>query len=276
MAEIGSYNTLEVVKEVDFGVYLDGGPLGEILLPGRYVPENLEIGQELKVFIYLDSEDRVVTTTEEPLACVNQLAYLKVVAVNQVGAFLDWGLPKDLLVPFREQKQTMSEGESHIVYVYFDHESKRIVASAKIDKFIDNLPVEYEEGQQVELMIANATDLGYKAIIEDAHWGMLYKNEVFKALETGQRLFAYIKTVREDDKIDLSLYKPGYQKIDDFSETLLNYIKDNNGEITLTDKSPAEKINETFGVSKKTFKQAVGQLYKRRLIQISNEGIKLT
>lgn len=275
MAEIGKYNTLEVVKKVDFGIYLDGGGQGEILLPTRYVPENTEEGDSLDVFIYLDSEDRIIATTEEPFATVDEFAFLKVKAVTSVGAFLDWGLPKDLFVPFREQKNRMAEGESYVVYIYFDIESKRIAASSKLDKFVDNLPVEYIEEQKVELLIANKTDLGYSAIIEDAHWGMLYANELFTPLTIGQRIFAYIKKIREDEKIDLSLYKPGYQQVDDTSESLLDYLKNNNGKIALTDKSSPEEISNMFGISKKNFKKAIGSLYKRRLITISDNGISL-
>lgn len=275
MAEIGKYNTLKVVKTVDFGVYLDGGGQGEILLPTRYVPENTDVDDELEVFIYLDSEDRIIATTEEPYATVNEFAFLEAKAITSVGAFLDWGLPKDLFVPFREQKTKMEEGESYVVYIYFDLESRRIAASSKLEKFVDNIPVEYEEEQKVELLIANKTDLGFRAIIEDAHWGMLYANEVFTPLSPGQRIFGYIKKIREDEKIDLSLYKPGYQQIDDTSETLLNYLKNNNGKIPLTDKSSPEEISNLFGISKKNFKKAVGNLYKRKLILIEEEGITL-
>lgn len=275
MAEIGKYNTLKVVKEVDFGVYLDGNEHGEILLPNRYVPENINEGDSLEVFIYLDSEDRIIATTEEPLATVDEFAYLEVKAVTSLGAFLDWGLPKDLLVPFREQKTKMEEGKKYIVYIYFDIESKRIAASAKLDKFVDNLPVEYEEEQKVELLIVNKTDLGFNAIIEDAHYGVLYANEIFTNLTTGQRIFGYIKKIREDEKIDLSLYKPGYQQIDDTSEIILDYLKNNNGKLLLTDKSTPEEISNTFGISKKNFKKAIGNLYKRKLINISDDGISL-
>ncbi len=275
MAEIGKYNSLEVVKKVDFGIYLDGGGQGEILLPTRYVPENTEEGDILDVFIYLDSEDRIIATTEEPFATVDEFAFLKVKAVTSVGAFLDWGLMKDLFVPFREQKTRMQEGESYVVYLYFDIESKRIAASSKLDKFVDNLPVEYVEEQKVELLIANKTDLGYRAIIEDAHWGMLYANELFTPLTIGQRIFAYIKKIREDEKIDLSLYKPGYQQIDDTSETILNYLRNNNGRLELTDKSSPEEISNVFGISKKNFKKAIGNLYKRKLVNITDESILL-
>lgn len=275
MAEIGKYNTLKVVKTVEFGVYLNGGGQGEILLPTRYVPENIAVNDELEVFIYLDSEDRIIATTETPFATVNEFAFLEVKANTPVGAFLDWGLPKDLFVPFREQKTRMVEGESYVVYIYFDMESRRIAASSKLDKFVDNIPVEYEEGQKVELLIANKTNLGFRVIIEDAHWGILYENEVFTPLSPGQRIFGYIKKIREDEKIDLSLYKQGYQQIDDTSETLLNYLKNTTGKIPLTDKSSPEEISRLFGISKKSFKKAIGNLYKRKLISIEEDGISL-
>lgn len=275
MAEIGKYNTLKVVKTVEFGVYLNGGGQGEILLPTRYVPENIAVNDELEVFIYLDSEDRIIATTETPFATVNEFAFLEVKANTPVGAFLDWGLPKDLFVPFREQKTRMIEGESYVVYIYFDMESRRIAASSKLDKFVDNIPVEYEEGQKVELLIANKTNLGFRVIIEDAHWGILYENEVFTPLSPGQRIFGYIKKIREDEKIDLSLYKQGYQQIDDTSETLLNYLKNTTGKIPLTDKSSPEEISRLFGISKKSFKKAIGNLYKRKLISIEEDGISL-
>lgn len=275
MAEIGKYNTLKVVKTVDFGVYLDGGKLGEILLPKRYCPETCEPEQEIEVFIYLDSDDRLIATTLQPLATVDEFAFLKVVDTTMVGAFLDWGLPKDLLVPYREQKGEMQKGNSYVVYVYFDKESERLAASAKLDKFLDNLPVEYEIGQKVELLIAGETDLGYRAIIEDAHWGMLYANEIFKPVQTGQRVFGYIKNIREDEKIDLSLYQQGYGQVDDFTSTIMEYLKAHNGKMLLHDKSPAEEISKVFGVSKKTFKKAVGSLYKQKKIALKDGHIEL-
>lgn len=275
MAAIGLINELEVVKEVDFGVYLDGGPHGEILMPKRYVPEGCKPGDMLEVFIYLDSEDRLVATNETPKAMVGDFALLPVVSVTNVGAFLDWGLPKDLLVPFREQQQTMEAGKSYLVYVYLDNESQRIVATSKLDKCVDNIPVDYEVGEEVDLLIAGQTDLGFKAIIDNSHWGMLYKNEVFQPLKTGQRLKGFVKTIREDEKIDLSLQKEGYEKIDDISQTILNKLAANAGFLALTDKSSPELIKQTLHISKKNFKKAIGALYKQRLISIEENGIKL-
>lgn len=275
MVDIGSYNTLTIVKKVDFGLYLDGGDSGEILIPTRYVPEDVKEGDDLEVFIYLDSEDRIIATTEKPFVTVNEFAFLKVAAVTEVGTFLEWGLPKDLLVPFREQKGKMEAGKSYVVFVYFDKESKRLVASTKLEKYLDNLPVEYEEEQKVELLICDKTNLGYKAIIEDAHWGVIYGNEVFKTLNIGERFFGYIKKIRDDEKIDLSVYPVGQKKVEDFSETLMNYLKEHDGFLILTDRSSADEISGLFGVSKKTFKKATGNLYRQRLISLSESGIRL-
>ncbi len=276
MAEIGKINNLEIVKEVDFGVYLDGEEDGEILLPKRYVPEGAGIGDVLEVFIYLDSEDRIIATTEKPLATAGEFAFLEVVAVTPFGAFLNWGLPKDLLVPFREQWQKMEVGRSFMVYIYLDHETKRIVASSKVEKFLDNLPVEFEVGEEVDLMIFGETELGYKAIVDDISTGILYKNEVFQTVKTGQLLKGYVKKIRDDEKIDLSLQKPTVGRFDEFTEKVLSFLKENDGSMPLTDKSPPEVIYETFGMSKKNFKKAIGALYKKRMIIIDEGTIRLS
>lgn len=275
MVQVGKKNTLKVVKVLDFGVYLDGQEYGEILLPKRYVPENCEVDSEVEVFLYYDSEDRIIATTAKPLAQVDECAFLKVAAVNSIGAFLDWGLMKDLLVPFREQQQTMEIGKYYIVYLYIDSDSKRIVASAKIDKFLDNVPPAYQTGEEVDILIANQTDIGYKAIVNNTHWGILYKNEVFQTLMKGLRLRAYIKKVREDDKIDLCLHKPGYERIDPIADKILEKVKLNNGVLRLTDKSHPELIYEKLGISKKAFKMALGALYKAKLVTLAEDGIYL-
>jgi uncharacterized protein len=275
MAEIGVINQLRVVKELDFGIYLDGGDHGEILMPKRYVPEDCKIDDVIDAFIYRDSEDRIIATTERPLAMIGEFAFLKVVSVSTIGAFLDWGLPKDILVPYREQKHGMDVGKKYIVRVYLDHDSERVVASTKIDRFLDNLPPEFEEGQEVDLLVVSKTDIGYKAIINNSHSGILYQNEVFQTIKQGQRIKGYIKKVREDEKIDLCLEKPGYEKLDKLAETILRELKDNEGFIALTDKSDPEKIYKQYGASKKSFKKAVGALYKQRLILIEEFGIRL-
>ena len=273
--ELGKYNQLEVVKEVDFGLYLDGGDDGEILLPARYVPEGTKVGDMLNVFIYLDNEERLVATTLDPYAQVGQFAYLEVAWVNQYGAFLNWGLMKDLFVPFREQKMKMQVGRKYIVHVHLDDESYRIMASAKVEHFLSEETPEYEIGEEVDILVWQHTDLGYKAIIDNKFSGLLYENEIFQPISIGMQLKAFIKQVREDGKIDLELQQGGMKKVKDFSETLLAYIKEQRGFIRFTDKSDAEQIYKTFGVSKKTFKKAVGDLYKQRLIVLESNGIYL-
>ncbi|MDP6923430.1 MAG: S1-like domain-containing RNA-binding protein [Candidatus Scalindua sp.] len=276
MAEIGVFNNLRVIKEVDFGVYLDGGEHEEILLPRRYVPEDCKVDDNIKVFIYLDSEDRFIATTETPYAMVGDFALLKVVAIEPVGAFLDWGLLKDLLVPFGEQSPTMEIGKSYIVKIYVDKQSNRIAATTRLDRYLDNKPGNFYAGQEVELLICNQTDIGYKAIINGTHWGVLYSNEVFQPLKSGQKTKGYIKKVREDNKIDLSLQKPGYERVDDITDTIINVLKEQGGFISVTDKSSPETINKLFGVSKKTYKKAIGAIYRRRLITIEDDGIRLS
>ena len=273
--ELGKFNQLEVVKEVDFGVYLDGGEEGEILLPTRYVPEDCKIGDFLNVFLYLDMDERLIATTLTPLVQVGQFACLEVSWVNQYGAFLNWGLMKDLFVPFREQKMKMQVGKKYIIHAHLDDESYRIVASAKVDRYLSKEPASYEAGDEVNILIWQKTDLGFKAIIESKYSGLLYDSEIFQSLHTGDKVKAFIKQVREDGKIDLILQKPGFEKVDDFSKTLLQYIKDNGGRISLNDKSPADEIYSTFGVSKKTFKKGVGDLYKKHLIILQGDGILL-
>ncbi|WP_270721078.1 CvfB family protein [Bacteroides hominis] len=273
--ELGKFNQLEVVKLVDFGMYLDGGEEGEILLPTRYVPEDCKVGDWLNVFLYLDNEERLIATTLTPLVQVGEFACLEVSWVNQFGAFLNWGLMKDLFVPFSEQKMKMQVGNKYVIHAYIDDESFRIVASAKVDRYLSKEKAPYQPGEEVNILIWQKTDLGFKAIIENMYSGLLYDSEIFQTLHTGDTLKAYIKQVREDGKIDLILQKPGFEKVDDFSKTLYRYIADHGGRIGLNDKSPAEEIYDVFGVSKKTFKKAVGDLYKKRLILLHEDGIEL-
>lgn len=273
--ELGKFNQLEVDKQVDFGMYLDGGEEGEILLPTRYVPEDCKVGDWLNVFLYLDNEERLIATTLTPLVQVGEFACLEVSWVNQFGAFLNWGLMKDLFVPFSEQKMKMQVGNKYVIHAYIDDESFRIVASAKVDRYLSKEKAPYQPGEEVNILIWQKTDLGFKAIIENMYSGLLYDSEIFQTLHTGDTLKAYIKQVREDGKIDLILQKPGFEKVDDFSKTLYHYIADHGGRIGLNDKSPAEEIYDVFGVSKKTFKKAVGDLYKKRLILLHEDGIEL-
>jgi len=275
MLEIGKTNSLRIVKKVDFGLYLDGEESGEILMPLRYVPQNCTINDYIDAFIYNDSEDRLIATTEIPLAMVGEFAFLKVISVNQYGAFLDWGLSKDLLVPFREQKMSMEEGKKYIVYVYLDEESKRIAATSKIEKHFNKEKPDYTDEQEVELMIWTQTDIGYKAIIDNKFQGILYENEVFQNLERGQKLIGYIKKIRDDGKIDLTLSKSELEKIDDLTQQILTLLKENSGFLAVGDKSSTELIYELFQESKKSFKKSIGILYKKRLITIEDEGIRL-
>jgi predicted RNA-binding protein (virulence factor B family) len=271
--ELGKFNILNVVKEVDFGIYLDGEELGEILLPSRYVPQDCKIGDELNVFLYLDSEERLIATTLIPYIQVGEFACLEVAWVNEFGAFLNWGLMKDLFVPFREQKKKMQVGRKYVVYAYVDEESYRIVASAKIERYLSKEIPTYEINEKVEILIQQKTDLGFKAIVENKFSGLLYDNEIFQHLETGMQLTAYVKQVRPDGKIDLRMQLSGAKNSANFAQELYAYIVENGGKIAFTDKSPAEEIYDTFGVSKKTFKKAVGELYKKRMICLDSKGI---
>jgi predicted RNA-binding protein (virulence factor B family) len=275
MVEIGKYNTLKIVKDLDFGVYLDGGDDLEILLPARYVPRNVKPGDEVEVFIYHDNEGRIIATTAKPLAIVGEFQWMECKSVNDMGAFLEWGLMKDLLVPFREQKMPMREGKWYLVYVHLDHVTKRIVASARVDKFLDNVPPVYEFNQEVDLLVADETEIGYKVIINNLHWGLVYHNEIYRRLERGEHLKGYIKEVREDEKIDVSLTRLGYEKVEGIAGIILDALKVQNGFLPVHDKSPAEEIYSLFGCSKKSFKQAIGALYKKKLISIEPKGIRL-
>jgi uncharacterized protein len=275
MVSIGKINTLSVVKILDFGAYLDGGERGEILLPRRYMPETCKEGDSIKVFIYFDSEDRIIATTEKPLAMVDDIALLKVIDVTHAGAFLEWGLLKDLLVPLREQKDKMELGKKYLVKLFHDKETDRIAGSARLDLYLDNTIPSYEEGQKVDLIIGPQTILGFKAIVNLEHWGMLFKNEVFQPLQLGQKTKGYIKKVREDDKIDLSLHPPGYKKIGGMADQLLEKLEDEGGFLPLTDKSDPGDIYNTLLISKKAFKIAVGNLYKKGYILLEKDGIRI-
>jgi len=276
MINIGKINQLSVVKLQGANIYLGSAVSNKVLLVDKKPPAHCQVGDSLTVFVYTDSEGHLAATTTLPLAQVDDIAYLKVAALNYVGAFLDWGLPKNLLVPFSEQHHELEVGKSYLVKVFLD-EKQRVVATTKIDKFIsDTADEELSEGQQVELLIADKTELGVKAIINNRYWGMLYSNELFQPVKKGQKLTGYIKQIREDSKIDLSLQQQGYKKIVlPLTDTILNKLKANNGELMLSDKSPPEAIYAAFGVSKKVFKQAIGALYKQELIDIEKTGIRL-
>ena len=273
--QLGAFNRLTIVKEVDFGLYLDGGDEGEILLPRRYVPATYKIGDEIDVFLYLDQDERLVATTEQPLAQVGDFAYLECSWVNEYGAFLNWGLMKDLFCPFREQKKRMEIGSSYIVYVTIDEESYRMMASAKVEHFLSKDKPPYKAGDEVQILVWQKTDLGFKAIIDNAYAGLIYRDQIFKYVHTGDRMKAYVANVRPDGKIDLTLQHTGRQQTLDFSETLLTYLHEHGGSCDLGDKSDAEEIKARFEVSKKVYKKAIGDLYRRRLITISDGGIHL-
>ncbi|MBE6255103.1 MAG: GntR family transcriptional regulator [Prevotella sp.] len=271
---LGRFNRLTIVRRAEQGLYLSGGP-EDILLPNRYVPDGAEIGDEIDVFVYLDNEERLIATTETPKAQVGDFAWLQVAWVNNFGAFLDWGLMKDLFVPFREQKMKMQKGKSYLVHLHIDPESYRIMASAKVERYLSTDFPPYHGGDEVDILVWQKTDLGFKAIVENRFSGMLFDAEIFRQLHSGDRLKAYVKQVRPDGKIDLSLQKKGQKAVHDFSDTLLEHLQNNGGFTPLGDKSPAEEIYALFGVSKKVFKKAVGDLYKQHLITIEPQGLRM-
>ncbi len=275
MISLGRSYKLGVIKKVDFGFYLDARELGEVLLPKKYAPQGLAPGDVLEVFLYLDANGLPVATTQTPKVQVGEFAYLPVVDCTDVGAFLDWGLDKDLLVPFAEQHRPMVEGKSYLVYVYIDDADGRIVASSKIDKFLDDdRPHRFKPRQAVDLIIANSTDLGFKAIINHTHWGVLYKDEVFQRLSFGQSIQGFIQRIRPDGRIDLTL-QGGAVTRDKNAEAILAYLKRQGGFAAVHDKSPPKLIEDLFGMSKGAFKKAIGGLYKQRLIAIEKDGIRL-
>ena len=275
MLKIGQYNQLKVIKHVDFGVYLDGMDDGEILLPLKYMPEDCDVGQVIEVFVCFDSEDRLIATTEKPLIQVGQFAMLTVRAVEKVGAFLDWGLSKDLLLPFAEQIRNLRVGQNVVVFCYVDS-SDRIAATMKVDKHAEKNTADLKVDQEVNLLIYNRTDLGYKALVDQKYIGVLFQNEVFQDIQYGQQLKGYIKQIRPDGKIDLRLLKAGHKAAQDLAPLILEELKKNQGFLSVTDKTSAEEIYDLFGVSKKKFKIALGDLYKKRQIVILDNGIQLT
>ncbi|AJO77192.1 MULTISPECIES: S1 RNA-binding domain-containing protein [Pseudomonas] len=278
MALVGRYNSLQVVKHTNFGLYLDGGADGEILLPNRYIPKDIPSEDEdwLNVFVYLDSADKLIATTEKPKVQVGEFASLKVVEVNSIGVFLDWGLPKDLLLPYSEEKRQLNAGDYCVVHVYLDKHTRRITATARLDRYLDKAPVTYKVGQEVDLLVAEATDMGFKAIINNKHWGLIHKNEVFKFLRPGKQEKGYIKEVRADGKISLSLQPVGEELASSLNSKILAKLRENNGTLPVSDKSDPALISNLFGVSKGNFKKAIGALYKNGQIVIHADRIELT
>jgi predicted RNA-binding protein (virulence factor B family) len=276
MVDIGKRNLLTIVRQASPGLYLNGGELGEILLPRRYVPKNAAPGGRLEVFVYFDSEDRIVATTENPRACVGEVACLKVAGMNRnVGTFLDWGLAKDLLLPFNEQVRPLRTGENVVVAIYVDPRSERIVASMRLQRHLSRRPPLYAAGQAVSLLIAEETPLGYNAVVESAHMGLLYRDSVPVPVHIGQTLKGFVRAIRPGGKIDLSLDQAGYKRVAPLKQQVIQALEANGGRLAFDDSTSPEVIREKFGVSKKAFKQALGALYKAHQIQFTNPGIAL-
>ncbi len=274
MANIGQINPLKVVKLVEFGVYVDGGNLGEILLPARYVPENTEVGQVLDLFIYLDSQDRLVATTDKPLASVGEVVYLRVNQVNRTGAFLDWGMPKDLMVPFAEQRVPMEENRSYCVYLYVDN-TGRVAASSKLSFYLHEKNGDFKSGQEVKLQVVSRSDLGYTAVINGTHLGLIHNSDILQPLRMGQKLKGYIKGIRPDHKINLRIQRHGAAARDELGERILAFLAENNGVSDLTDKSSPDAIFNEYRTSKANYKKTLGRLYKAKKITLSSEKITL-
>lgn len=278
MIKIGQYNDLRISRFTDFGVYLTdddpGSEPSEVLLPARYVDPDAVVGDSMEVFVYTDSEDRPVAVTERPFACVDEFAFLQVVQVNKVGAFLDWGLPKNLLCPFSEQKVKMHPGGIYLVYVYLDPHTGRVVASAKVNRFLGNVFPDYEPGAEVTALVTGHNEVGYQVIVDNRHRGMIYDNEAYRPLELENSTTAWVKKVRDDGKIDLTLTRPGTSdRIAEVSEQIMKMLQD--GTLALTDRSTPEQIKDVLHCSKKDFKKAVGHLYKLRQIEITDDGLSL-
>lgn len=276
MAIIGKRNSLAIVRAAQPGLYLDGGELGEILLPGRYIPADLAPKQKLDVFVYRDSEDRLVATPEKPNAMVGEFGYMQVISLHPTaGAFLDWGLAKDLLVPYREQEIPLRVGDWAVVYVALDAQTNRILASTRLNRHLNRETPAYRDGQPVNLMITSKTTLGYNAIVDNAHMGLLYKSQLAAALKIGQKLKGFVRTQRPNGKIDLSLDAAGYQRVAPLTQLIIGALQVSGGKLAFDDDSSPVAIRQNFGVSKKAFKQALGKLYKTRRIAFTNPGIEL-
>lgn len=277
MLNIGQHNTLTILRDTKVGLFLgNGNEVDDVLLPNKYVPKVFEIGEEISVFVYLDHEERPVATTLVPYIFLNEFALLRVNYTNQIGAFMDWGMEKDILVPFKEQARPMEKGKRYLVYLYLDEKTNRLVASSKTNQFLDNENITVENGDEVDLIISHITDIGINVIINQKHKGLVYNDEVYDdRIRTGDRLIGYIKNVREDGKIDVSLQKLGYQNIEPNAETILDELRASKGFLRLNDNSSPEDIKTVLKMSKKTFKKAIGLLYKEKLIDIKDDGIYL-
>ncbi|WP_046759033.1 CvfB family protein [Kordia jejudonensis] len=275
MIHLGQLNTLEILRETPPGLFLGDDEGNEILLPNKYVPTSFEIGDKLSVFAYLDSHERPVTTTLKPFTKVNEFALLQVTALSDFGAFLDWGLEKDLFVPFKEQARDMQEGKWYVVYCYLDEETNRLVGSSKTNKFLSNEELTVERFDEVDLMVSRFTELGVEMIINQTHKGLVYNDEIYQELKLGERLKGVVKKIREDNKIDLSLQHIGYKNIEPSAQIVLDALQQHKGSLPLHDKSDPEDIKRRLGMSKKSFKKAIGSLYKQKQIVITEDGIEL-
>ncbi|HCE2693001.1 CvfB family protein [Vibrio parahaemolyticus] len=276
MIKIGQINSLEVIKKADFGVFLDGDDYGSVLLPNKHVPEGTELGDHIEVFLYFDSESQLAATIDKPIAQVGEWGLMKIEGINQTGVFVNWGIKeKDLLIPFSEQRARFTAGQNILVYVYTDKASGRIVGTTKFNKWLDKTPANYEVNEEVDLIIAERSQLGYKAIVNGKHWGMIFPSDVFGKLFIGKKLKGYIKQVREDGKIDLSLQKVGVAKMDDLSSKIIDLLEKKGGFLPLNDKSSPEAIFDAFRTSKGTYKKTIGGLYKQGKIVIEKDGIRL-
>lgn len=273
--KIGQFNTLKIDRDTQVGLFLTNGK-EDVLLPNKYVPKVFEIGEEITVFVYLDHEERPVATTLVPYIFLNEFALLRVNYINQIGAFMDWGMEKDILVPFKEQARPMEKGKRYLVYLYMDEKTNRLVASSKTNQFLDNENITVEKGEEVDLIISHITDIGINVIINQKHKGLVYKDEVYDdTIRTGDKMKGYIKTIRPDGKIDVSLHKQGFENIEPNSEIILNELRASRGFLRLNDNSHPEDIKTVLKMSKKTFKKAIGHLYKEKLIEIKDDGIYL-
>ncbi|MFC2048799.1 S1 RNA-binding domain-containing protein [Elusimicrobiota bacterium] len=275
LAQVGEFSKLKVLRKTEFGFYLESSDENGILIPGRYAPEDLTIGDHIIVFVYRDSEDRVIATTLKPYGSIGDVRYLKVVSVNNIGAFLDWGLPKDLMVPYKEQDVRMIEGKSYLVMIYKDKKTDRMLASSRLKKFIKNDIIPLHEKKKVEIIVAQKTDLGFKVIVENKYWGMVYNNEIFQELFIGKKIFGFIKKIRSDKKIDITLQAEGYSSIEASAAVIVKKLKQENGKLPYSDQSEAVSIKKEFSMSKKSFKKALGYLYKARIIELGENSIRL-
>lgn len=275
MIEIGKYNTLEVVRETKSGLYLGDGEGQEVLLPGKFIPKDTKTGDKIQVFIYKDSEDRLVATTQQPKLVLHQFAFLRIKTVNAYAAFADWGLEKDLFIPYKEQPQKLIPDKSYLIYLYLDEQTDRLVGSANVRRFLKNETLTVREGEEVEMLIWESTDLGYNVIINYLHLGLLYKNELFVPVQIGEIRKGFVKKIRPGNKIDVQLQKSGYESIEPNADKILQALKANHGFLALHDDSAPEEISRQLEMSKKTFKKAIGLLYKRQIIKITEDGIYL-